>query len=370
VRNAGRSLAILILLAPFAVAQDAMQLFKQAVATFDALPKTTYDFEMVEVSDFAMGGYHSRTEQRHRIVGSRGRWRDETLPKGLLSISDGLYRWGYNPDRSDEYTKVNFSGVAAAAPLLSMFQITTYLVKSARMLREETLELASGPVACQVIEVEREPNPDRVQTSPITYWIDTSRNLVLKANYIVTIRDSGRQAPSVQNATYSFAKAAVGQFVDDELLRFTPPADALQVDQLRFGPKSALVGQDTPEFSLKGTDKAAITATTLRGKTVLLMFGEQPESEMVAIAEMAYRSFRGSGLTVYYVLPKKYQAGIDSQYSVPVAIDTDGSAAKQLGLDRSYGKILIDGFGKVVFTDSGSGNRLDLVKALQKAGVW
>jgi len=369
VRKAVQSLIILILLAPFAVAQDAMQLLKQVQATYDALPKTTYDFEMVEVMDFP-GDMHHVVEQRHRIIGSRGRYREEALPTGLLYVFDGQSIWTLNRDRS-EYRKTNNSAVANHPPSgLGMFQIMAYQAKSARLLRQETLELTSGSVACQVIEVERAPTNDRAQRSPILYWIDTTRNLVLKANYTVRTQETGRPAPSVQIVTVSFTRAAVGLAVDEELFRFTPPPDTVQVDQLRFGPKSPLAGQDAPEFSLTGTDKAAITASTLRGKTVLLVFGAQPESEMVALAEMAHRSFRGSGLTVYYVLPKKYQAGIGSQYTVPVAIDADGTAAKILGLDNSYGTILIDGFGKVVFADSGSDNHLDLVKALQKAGVW
>ena len=36
-----------------------------------------------------------------------------------------------------------------------MFEIAGYRAKSARLLRQETLELASGPVLCQVIEAER-----------------------------------------------------------------------------------------------------------------------------------------------------------------------------------------------------------------------
>src|ERR1035438_10015593 len=185
---------------------------------------------------------------------------------------------------------------------LSMFEIAAYRTKSVRLLRQETIELSSGPVVCQVIEVEQESPNDRMQYSPLTYWIDTSRNLVLKMNYKVTIREADRPTPSESIITVSFPKATVGQGVDEELFRFTPPADAVQVERLSFGPKSPLVGKDAPDFELKGVDGKAITGGSLRGSMVLLQFSQRADDDALPFLEMTYRSLKGSGLAAIYVL--------------------------------------------------------------------
>ena len=367
-RHAALSLANLVFLCSFAAAQDPLQLMQKVAANYKALPKTTYDFEQVEVREY-LGTYHNQTEQRLRIAGSAGKYRQEQLPPGTLYLFDGQFNWAYNRDRN-EYTKISANFAAGLAPGLSMFEIAAYRTKSVRLLRQETIELSSGPVVCQVIEVEQESPNDRMQYSPLTYWIDTSRNLVLKMNYKVTIREADRPTPSESIITVSFPKATVGQGVDEELFRFTPPADAVQVERLSFGPKSPLVGKDAPDFELKGVDGKAITGESLRGSMVLLQFSQRADDDALPFLEMTYRSLKGSGLAAIYVLGPRNRPDIGSQaYTVPVAIDPDGSAAKKFGI-ASTGAVLIDRFGKVVYADTSSRNSLELARALQKAGVW
>jgi hypothetical protein len=100
----------------------------------------------------------------------------------------------------------------------------------------------------------------------MTYWIDASRNLVLKMNYRYTVAQAGRPSPSESVVTVSSTKAAVGQPVDDLLFRFTPPPDAVPVERLTFGPKSPLVGKEAPDFELKGLDGNTIVGASLRAK--------------------------------------------------------------------------------------------------------
>jgi outer membrane lipoprotein-sorting protein len=82
---------------------DPMELLKKVAATYAALPRTTYEFEQVESSEYK-SAMHSVSQQRRRIVGSSGKYREESLPHGLLYVVDGSYRWSYNPDRN-EYTR-------------------------------------------------------------------------------------------------------------------------------------------------------------------------------------------------------------------------------------------------------------------------
>jgi outer membrane lipoprotein-sorting protein len=356
-------------LAPIGAAQDdALQLLRKVAATYVELPKTTYSFEQVEVREFP-GTLRTRTEQRQRIVGSGGKYRQETLPNGVLYLFDGQYRWSYNPERN-EYTKTPADAAASRAPGLVTFQTAAYRVKAARRLRQESLELPSGLVMCHVIEVEQLPNGGGVQYSPMTYWIDAGRNLVLKLQYTVTVNTPGRPSPPETGVTLSFTKVSVGEAVDESLLRFTPPAGAVQVARLIFGPKSPLVGQESPDFELQGADGKPISSASLRGRVALLHFSRRSNDDSLVLLEMTYRSLKGKGLTAFYVLPPRSQPATGGEaYTVPLAVDSDGSAAKSLGIPYT-GTVLIDRLGKIAFVDTGSRNSLELARALQTAGVW
>jgi outer membrane lipoprotein-sorting protein len=366
-----RVLWALVVFTPFAAAQDdPLQLVKKVAATYSALYKTSYDFEQVEVMEVS-GAAQSRTEWRRRIVGSGGRYREETLPSGIMYLFDGQYSWAYNPDRN-EYTKdaraQNASGGAfpSRAPGLGIFEIAGVRAKSARLLRQETLELASGPVVCQVIEVEREPAAGRPPELPRTYWIDPGRNLALKLSYKLTSTAAGT---TTTTGTISFSKAVVGGAVDESLLRFMPPADAVQVARLSFGTKSTLVGQDEPDFELKSTDGKPISSASLRGRALLLQFTGAANEDALLFLEMMHRSLKSNGLTTICVLPPLAYRNFNKAYTVPVAIDPDRSVAKKFGFTYA-GMVLIDGRGKIVYASEAGRNSADLARALQAAGVW
>lgn len=230
--------------------------------------------------------------------------------------------------------------------------------------------MPSGPVVCQVIEIEREQERDnRVQYSPMTYWIDPGRNLVLKLYYKVAVRTPERPVPSESAVTISFSNAVVGGRVDESLLRFTPPADAVQVQRLFFGPKSALAGTDSPDFELKGTDGKLISSANLRGRVVLLHFGASSDDDALFSLEMIHRSLKGNGLTAYYVSTSRDRGKPREAYTVPAAIDPDGNVAKKFGFSNA-GMVVIDRSGKIVYGYRSSRNSLELVRALQAAGVW
>jgi outer membrane lipoprotein-sorting protein len=367
-RKLALALPALFLLAPIGAAQDnSLLLLRKVAATYAALPRTSYSFEQVEVRE-APGTLRTRTEQRQRIVGSGGKYRQETLPNGVLYLFDGQYRWSYNPERN-EYTKTPADAATSRAPGLVTFQSAAYRVKTVRSLREDSLELASGLVMCHVIEVEQLPAGNGVQYSPMTYWIDGSRLLVLKLQYAVRVNTPGRPSPPETSVTVSFTKVSVGEAVDEGLLRFTPPAGAVQVARLTFGPKSLLVGQDSPDFELQGADGKPISSESLRGHAVLLQFSRRADDDSLFLLEMVYRSLKGKGLTAIYILPPNQPVTGGKEYTVPVAIDSDGSAAKRLGIPNA-GTVLIDSRGKVVFVDTSSRNSLELARALQTAGVW
>jgi len=372
-RNFAFASAALFLLVPTGVAQDSpLELLNKVAANYAAMPKTTYSFEQVEVREYS-GTMLNRTEQRQRLMGSGGKYRQETVPNGVVYILDGQYRWSYYPERN-EYTKDTANPAAAGHPPgLNMYAMVGYQVKGARFLRQETLDTGSGPVLCEVIEADPRPEPaDGAKYSPTTYWIDARRLLVLKMRYTVTANPTVRPSPPETTITVSVAKASVGEAADESLFHFAPPSGAVQVDRLTFAPKSALVGQASPDFELQGADGTAISSASLRGHVVLLQFGRRPDDDPAFQVEMIYRSLKAKGLTAYYVLPPRTLAGAGAAsgaYTVPVVTDSDGSAAKKLGISYT-GTVLIDRAGKIAFVEASVRGSLQLAQALQAAGIW
>lgn len=230
------ALPVLLVLPLCGEVQDPLRLVQKAAANYAGLLKTTYDFEQTELLELNSSS-RSQTPGRQWIVGSRGRYREESLSSGTLYVFDGKHNWAYSPGRN-EYTKTSARSAHRLATSLIGFEIAGHRAKSARFLRVEDVNLASGPVACQVIEVEREAVDDRMGKSLTTYWIDAKRRLFLKARISYPARAVDGSASSSEKATtVSFSKANVGRPVDESLFRFTPPAGAVLVERLTFGPK-------------------------------------------------------------------------------------------------------------------------------------
>ncbi len=368
-RNLAIALPLAFLFAATAAVQDdPAGLLKRVAETYATLPKTTYSFEQLEVREFS-GSMQNRTEQRERFMGAEGKFRQEQLPNGVLRLFDGQYRWAYNPGRN-EYTKEGVTSAVGHPPSFGMIQSATRSPGSARLLRQENLDLASGPVMCQVIEVGLATTAPGLAYSLMTLWVDASRNLVVKLRYRYAGDTAAGQSPSETTVTDEFTKAAIGGPVDEALLRFTPHAGAVQVERLIFAPKSPLLGKDCPDFELQGADGKTISSASLRGHPTLLQFGQGPDDEMLPFLEMTYRSLKGKGLAAYFVLQPRNRPGTGTEaYSVPVATDSTMSVANKFGL--SYrGSVLVDAKGKIAYVGTTVQNSQELARALQTAGVW
>jgi outer membrane lipoprotein-sorting protein len=348
----------LLLLAASLTAQNAPPLLKEVHAVYAALPSTTYDIEMVQLSESSTG---LRSEQRWRIVGNHGRDRQEALPSGLLYVFDGHSKWAYHAD-NNEYTKIDGSWQGQnLPPALNMFE--AYNLNSGTYLRHETVESTPGPVPCEVYEVTR-PESDVAKYSPLTYWIDPVRKLVMKLQYAVEFKSSSRMM-----FTYSLAKAQVGRPVDDNLFHFTPPDGADHVETLTFGAKSKLPGKPCPEFSLKYADGNVITSAALRGKVIILHFDWNWQSGVTPMMELAYRALRSDGIEIVQVMQKIVPAPKGApRFTLPVALDPDGSLAKKFGLYNS-GTVLIDRLGMIVLADE-QDQPTPIARAMQSVGIW
>jgi len=135
------------------VAQDALRMLQDASAHISELPKSSYDFELVETHEF-FTPLHTKTEIHRRMTGSGGKYRQEMPSYGMVYVFDGQFRWTYSKG-SNEYEKTPVAKTSELPIGLLEFSMAGPTAKSAKLLRQETLELASGPVVCQVIEKGR-----------------------------------------------------------------------------------------------------------------------------------------------------------------------------------------------------------------------
>jgi outer membrane lipoprotein-sorting protein len=349
------------------VAQDALRMLQDASAHISELPKSSYDFELVETHEF-FTPLHTKTEIHRRMTGSGGKYRQEMPSYGMVYVFDGQFRWTYSKG-SNEYEKTPVAKTSELPIGLLEFSMAGPTAKSAKLLRQETLELASGPVVCQVIEVEGESSGGQMKSTNPIYWVDQSRNLILKQSQRRTFADPHMPAAQESVTTLTITKATVGEPVDQSLLQFIPPDGAVDVERVTVRAKSPMIGGQAPDFELQGIDCKAITSTSLRGGFVLLYFGQQLEDETVPLLELMNRSLKSNGLTTIHVLPQRDAKTGSTTYTIPLAIDPAGSVAKKFGFSYQ-GEVLLDRAGKILYATRLSPNSVELAKALQKAGVW
>lgn len=339
-------------------------LLAKAVETYKSLKSRSYIFELTESNEFS-GEMRNRTELKWRIAGNGSRYREKALPNGLEFAFDGQFAWQYFPG-TQEYSRQQTSGGTPAR--LASFQLLTFRLKQAQWLRKETMTLSSGPVECDVIAAEYEIPKEQGTEAPRLYWIDAQRGLVLKmhSERTTTSSDSIRKQPTVSRQTLTFLTARLDEPVDESLVRFTPPPGAQEVSQISFGPKSNLVGTDSPEFTLQSSNGETLSSAVLKGRAILLQFGPVEDTAALFWLEMMHRALRDRGLTAVYVCPSARRSG---EFTVPIAADRGKAVARSFGVSYS-GMVLIDRNGKIAYADASIRNIEALHRALQAIGIW
>lgn len=354
-RYATAALAAVLLFPTLAAAQSALDLLQRVSARYRQLIEGVFDFEWIEVRE-SSGAYRHRDETRHHSAADRGRTREETLPDGMLHISDGQYQWSINRTRN-EYVRTRQTVRGSAG--LTTFSVVAYRANSARLLREETLRLQTGPVACQVFEVGLH-NLDGEKDSPGIVWVDAQRELIL--------RFQERRGGTLTDVTV--VRANLGGPIDPSLFRYAPPPGAVQVERLAFGEKLAASGQSAPDFELQSLGGEIISNRSARGGPLLLIFALRMEENTLAVAELAHRALAAKGLTVLYVAHDRWgRLAAPSGFTAPIALDPGGETAKKFGVSLT-GTVLIDRAGMCVYAERGSSAWLELARRLQKLGVW
>ena len=120
---------------------------------------------------------------------------------------------------------------AIAMQVLEQFERISSGVHTAKFLPTEKLEVGDTQVECLVVAVElEEQDPDEKRLR--TYWIDSQRNLVLRAVQLDKL--SGDAANSLETEiTTTFRRAQSNPSIPDSTFAFKPPADAKEVEAFR-----------------------------------------------------------------------------------------------------------------------------------------
>jgi len=156
---------------------------------------------------------------------------------GGTRVSDGKTLWVYQ-SRSKQYTKQPVDTVKAASSFKGSaeYEHISERVKSAKILRDESLTVNGENVNCYVIELVTEPlkpNPDIV-SAPRLLWIDKINNIILKDVSRAKLNATKGEEGQVNNTIIkTLSSAKVNQPIPDSMFVFIPPEGAVEVEKTK-----------------------------------------------------------------------------------------------------------------------------------------
>jgi peroxiredoxin/outer membrane lipoprotein-sorting protein len=310
--------------------------------------------------------------------------------QGSLRVSNGKETWTYlsafgqytreqaaapDPTAMDSAHVVSSGGIAAN--VLYTFRTLDRGVKSARVLREETLSLDGGSRPCSVLElVYAHPSAAAgVEELPRLVWIDRERQLALKTQIHIRQSTQGQIADRVETATYT--RAQLGGPVADSLFVFHPPAGAKLVPHFTRPGAVDLSGQPASDFTLKDLSGRTHTLKGQRGKVVLLDFWATwcgPCRLQMPNVEKLRNEFKSQGLVVYAINQRESAQTAraylqKNKYTTVALLDSDGKVGERYHVTGIPSLIVIDRNGVIAAHYVGVHSESDLRSALAKAGL-
>jgi peroxiredoxin len=259
--------------------------------------------------------------------------------------------------------------------VLEQFERISARVHTAKILRAEKLGVGDSQVECLVIEVElEEQDPDEKRIR--TYWIDSQRNLVLKAVQFDKL--SGEAANALETEiTTTFRKADSNPSIAEGTFTFSPPADAKEVASFRAPRPTALeIGSEAADFQLKDLEGREIQLKSLRGSVVLLNFWATwcgPCRLEMPVIEKLHQQFHGKGLRVFGVNDEDIDTIRDyvaeHEYSFPTLVDSEQQAMNLYRIRGIPTMVVIDREGKIAQYRMVLSRENDLRSWLRKAGI-
>ena len=236
------------------------------------------------------------------IEAPRGRYRYEarTGHGSAAIVSDGKTKWTYHVEAhmyttsaaagNDVGTKRVFAQeemeIGVAKALVAEIRTLPSLLKSAKLLPDETIELNGRKIECFVVsfknsDLEKNRSSGGME---VTIWIDKSANVVLKndrkSDTYTILPGSSAHIPMVSEETITYPVTVLDKEEPDSTFVFTPPADAKLVasfPEIRSHrtsdiPVLDLMGKPAPDISFKDVNGKVTILAELRGKPIFIEF--------------------------------------------------------------------------------------------------
>lgn len=393
---------------------DAKELLKKVHANYANIK--TYHFEGRSVMEMKGDGIFMRMEMPFAVaVGKDGQrlMRTKIFSVNTFQVSDGQTEWVYMPT-DKQYTKkpvekdavaadVRFDlGKAEVMKLATIDDDQIKELKTARILREEALEIGGQRVNCYVIEAEfgldeaqaasakKLPMKEALTSIPMTFWVDKERPIILQSVFdgggtlAEIFKIFGDGADFKMTSTLTVAR--VNEPLPDSLFVFTPPADAKQVEAFenkfadllkgeREEPEAeSLVGKDAANFTLSDLNGKSFNLSKLRGKVVVIDFWASwcgPCRETMPHVEKLHREFKDKGLVVLGIndedIDEARQFVQKNGYTFPTLVDVESAVSGLYGVTSIPQTLIIDRDGKIFAHFYGSGEEENLREAVKVA---
>ena len=321
-----------------------------------------------------------------------------------IQVSDGVNEWVYQVE-SNSYVKrpvplnwPQFPKVMDPAihEVKRAWEQRTWLeeellsYKRAVMMPEEAIEMEGHRFLCYVLRASSDDSVNRHDKDTrweMTFWID-KRDLIVRRT-LRTYDGSHAFIPTIQIAFHgdSVSDYPITEFdpnIAPETFRFTPPADAKQVETLEPDlkgripvehPKAQMVGNVAPDVSFAGTDGKRVALSDYRGKPLLVDFWATwcgPCLLSMPGLNRIYAEGKEKGLAVISI--DENNTADDGpvyfsrhHYAWPNFHDEDRAILGALRGDGIPLTVLIDPQGKVVYYDF-AGDEAGLRKAIAALG--
>lgn len=419
------SFVALTLMAVAAVAQtqsqatqsqpDAKELLKKVHENYSNIK--TFHFEGQTVMEMKGDGFFMRMEMPFAVAsGKPGQklTRMKAFIVNTVQVSDGQTEWVYMPAQK-QYTKKPLDKVGpadSASPFevgqvegMKMATISKEQLKelkTARIVREEVLEVGGQSINCYVVEADfdsgieasvagkaqADDKPAKPSTIGMTFWVDKDRHIILRNVFdggsalAEIFKIFGETSEFKMVTTISLAK--VNEPLTESLFTFTPPADTKEVEQFdsklaglfrREEPEhESLVGKEAPNFTLSDLSGKSFNLSKLRGKVVVIDFWASwcgPCRETMPHVEKLHREFKDKGLVVLGIndedIDDAKQFVQKNGYTFPMLIDVESAVSGLYGVNSIPQTLIIDRDGKIFAHFYGSGEEENLREAVKIA---
>ncbi len=270
-----------------------------------------------------------------------------------------------------------FARIDAALPARSVASLTlltpelepTGTLVSAKLLRDEEIDLDGERFHCAVIEVSTEERSGaKSDPRPRTLWIDRKTGVALRQQTGVTPPHLDKEIP----ATIAITRFHTGDAVNANAFSFIVPADAAEVDWHLMDlavTARGLVGRPVPALHLTTVDGHPLDLAKLHGKPVLLHLQTtwcKPCDDAAVVLDNAARTIGGEVKVLRVNIDESAEI-VKSAGSPHFTAMAPASDAESLGLRAWPANLLIGRDGKVLSFEAGRASEAALLALMRKA---